>query len=200
MAVVTIPDRSLTIRNPRAAAEYLSLLGIRYERWNGIDRTAPDAAADTTLTAWTLEIDGLKAEGGYAIADVIDVTPKTTGLEQMVGPCRREHWHDEEEVRFILRGHGTFHIHRKHQPVSAIEVEPGDLIRVPPGTLHWFDLCADRTLRAIRFFRNLDGATPHYTGSGIEALFETVCLGPSAAQTAARLDSGDCGSWRRSAH
>jgi len=35
----------------------------------------------------------------------------------------------------------------------AIEVEAGDLIRVPRGTLHWFDLCGDRRIRAIVCFR-----------------------------------------------
>ena len=37
----------------------------------------------------------------------------------------------------------------------AIEVEAGDLIRVPKGTHHWFDLCADRRIRAIRLFQEI---------------------------------------------
>jgi cupin superfamily acireductone dioxygenase involved in methionine salvage len=52
-----------------------------------------------------------------------------------------EHWHDEDEVRLIVEGRGLFHIHPQGRPVFALEVEAGDLIRVPRGTHHWFDLC-----------------------------------------------------------
>jgi 1,2-dihydroxy-3-keto-5-methylthiopentene dioxygenase len=40
----------------------------------------------------------------------------------------KEHTHAEDEVRFIVKGRGLFHIHPIDHPVFAIEVEPGDLI------------------------------------------------------------------------
>ena len=61
----------------------------------------------------------------------------------------------------------------------AIEVEAGDLIRVPRGTHHWFDLCGDRRIRAIRLFQDPSGWTPHYTDSGIDRDFQPVCFGPA---------------------
>ena len=61
----------------------------------------------------------------------------------------------------------------------AIEVEAGDLIRVPRGTHHWFDLCGDRRIRAIRLFQDMSGWTPHYTDSGVDKGFEPVCFGPT---------------------
>ena len=66
----------------------------------------------------------------------------------------------------------------------AIEVEAGDLIRVPRGTHHWFDLCADRRIRAIRLFQDPSGWTPHYTGSGVDKHFQPVCFGPAYFPTA----------------
>jgi 1,2-dihydroxy-3-keto-5-methylthiopentene dioxygenase len=90
-----------------------------------------------------------------------------------------EHWHDEDEVRYIVAGRGLFHIHPQNSPVIAIEVEAGDLIRVPRGTWHWFDLCADRRIRAIRLFQNPAGWTPQYTGSGVDRNYQPVCLGPT---------------------
>ena len=66
-----------------------------------------------------LEIDRLKAEGGYVTADVIDVKPTTPGLEGMLAKFRREHWHDEDEVRFIIEGRGIFHIHPREGAVLA---------------------------------------------------------------------------------
>ena len=73
---------------------------------------------------------------------------------------------------------GLFHIHLPDEPVFSIEVEKGDMIRVPRGTTHWFDLCADRTIRAIRLFQDPSGWTPHYTDSRAEAGFQPLCFGP----------------------
>ena len=39
----------------------------------------------------------------------------------------------------------------------VVEVGAGDLIRVPRGTWHWFDLCAERRIRAIRLFQDPAG-------------------------------------------
>src|SRR5207237_4090595 len=95
----------------------------------------------------------------------------------------REHWHDEDEVRFIIHGRGLFHIHpRPGSPrgsVAAIEVEAGDLIRVPGGTWHWFNLCADREIRAIRLFKDPAGWAPRYTDSGVDSNFQPLCFGAS---------------------
>ncbi len=66
-----------------------------------------------------------------------------------------------------------------NEPVIAIECEPGDLIRVPRGTWHWFDLCGDRNIRAIRLFQDKAGWTPHYTDSGADKGYQPLCLGPS---------------------
>ena len=65
------------------------------------------------------------------------------------------------------------------RPVIAIEVEAGDLIRVPRGTWHWFDLCGDRDIRAIRLFQDKSGWTPHYTNSGTDQGYQPLCMGPA---------------------
>jgi 1,2-dihydroxy-3-keto-5-methylthiopentene dioxygenase len=122
-------------------------------------------------------IEKLKQQGGYVTADLIDVNPKTPNLDAMLAKFSKEHWHDEDEVRYIVEGRGLFHIHPPGKPVVAIEVEAGDLIRVPRGTHHWFDLCGDRRIRAIRLFQDTAGWTPHYTGTGVDAGFQPVCLG-----------------------
>jgi 1,2-dihydroxy-3-keto-5-methylthiopentene dioxygenase len=112
-------------------------------------------------------------------ADVIDVHPQTPGLEAMLTKFKSEHWHDEDEVRFIIEGRGLFHIHPKDSPVIAIQVEAGDLIRVPRGTLHWFNLCGEQRIRAIRLFQDPAGWTPTYTDSGVDARYQPLCLGPA---------------------
>lgn len=177
MALLRIEDR--TIAGDEAVAAYLLGCGIDYERWRPAREVAADAPAGEILEAYAVEIEALKARGGYVTADVIDVRPETPGLEEMLAKFKREHWHDEDEVRFIIAGRGIFHISPEGGPVVAVEVEAGDLIRVPRGTRHWFNLCADRRIRAIRLFQDAAGWTPQYTESGADASHLPVCLGPS---------------------
>jgi 1,2-dihydroxy-3-keto-5-methylthiopentene dioxygenase len=186
MAAVKIPADGTTISDPAAVTEFLAARGIDYERWTPERPPASDATPDAILSAFAREIDALKARGGYVTADVIDVKPDTPNLDVMLAKFNREHWHDEDEVRFIIEGRGLFHIHSQEGPVFAIEVEAGDLIRVPRGTHHWFDLCAERRIRAIRLFQDVSGWTPHYTGSGVDQGFQPVCFGRAYVPSAPR--------------
>ncbi|MCZ6623062.1 MAG: cupin domain-containing protein [Deltaproteobacteria bacterium] len=178
MAVLRIPDEKQTITDPKAIAKYLSAIGIHYEQWEPAHVMAEDAPEEEVLETYADEIEKLKESGGYITADVIDVNPKTPNLEAMLAKFDREHWHDEDEVRFIIQGRGLFHIKPSQGPVVAIEVAAGDLIRVPRGTRHWFNLCGEREIRAIRLFQDAAGWTPRYTDSGVDKGYEPVCLGP----------------------
>jgi len=179
MALLRIPEENLIIETQGEVIAYLAERGIEYERWTpGVPQ--PDGmSADALLDAYREKIDALKARGGYVTADVIDVNAETPNLETMLAKFRSEHWHDEDEVRLIVEGRGLFHIHPPGQPIFALEVEAGDCIRVPKGTHHWFDLCGDRRIRAIRLFQDKSGWTPHYTESGVDAQFQPLCFGPA---------------------
>ena len=176
MAIVRIPDENRTVEEPGAIHAFLAARGIDYEHWTP-EAAGPGTSAEALLAANAAKIDELKARGGYVTADVIDVGPDTPGLDAMLTRFSTEHWHDEDEVRLIVDGRGLFHIHPSGGPVFAIEVEGGDLIRVPRGTHHWFDLCGERRIRAVRLFQDKSGWTPHYTNSGVDSQFQPVCFG-----------------------
>lgn len=179
MALLRIPEQDRTITEPAEITRFLGQQGIDYERWTPEPAVSPSAPADELLAAYAPKVDALKAQGGYVTADVIDVKAETPNLDVMLKKFSSEHWHDEDEVRLIVEGRGIFHIHPQNGPVFSIEVEAGDSIRVPKGTHHWFDLCGDRRIRAIRLFQDMSGWTPHYTGSGVDATFQPLCFGPS---------------------
>ena len=179
MAIVTIPERGERIEDLDAIRDLLAKRGIAYEIAEPDVAVAADAPAEDLLAAYKPRIDALKAEGGYVTADVIDVFPDTPGLDAMLERFSSEHWHSEDEVRFIIEGRGVFHIHPSGEAVMAVEVGPGDLIRVPAGVHHWFDLCADRRIRAIRLFKDPAGWAPNYTLSGVDRNFQPLCFGPS---------------------
>ena len=177
MAIVRIPSENITMTETNALASYLASRGIDYERWT-LDTDLPsDPTPEKVLAAYAGEVESLKQRGGYVTADVIDVKPDTPNLDAMLMKFSTEHTHDEDEVRFIISGRGIFHLNPGAGPVFAIEVGPGDLIRVPRGTPHWFDLCAERRIRAIRLFQNSSGWAPHYTESGVDRDFQPVCFG-----------------------
>ncbi len=178
MVYVTIPDENRAISAEREIHDYLKRIGIGYEKWD-IEKVPSHASQEQVLETYAGEIERLKEKGGYTTADVIDIDSETPGIDDMLAKFRKEHWHDEDEVRFTISGRGLFHIHPFNGPVAVIEVSAGDLIRVPRNTHHWFDLCDDRHITAIRLFQNKSGWTPYYTNTGIDGKYQPVCMGPA---------------------
>ncbi|MBS1724205.1 MAG: cupin domain-containing protein [Armatimonadetes bacterium] len=179
MAVLRIPDKNETITDYEQIKARLAEIGIGYEVWKPKFHLEKTATAEQVLDGFAEQINKLKSEGGYVAADVIDLFPDTPNLDVMLAKFSKEHWHDEDEVRFIIEGRGVFHIHPKDSEVVALEVAEGDLARVPAGTWHWFDLCQEKRIRAIRLFQDPTGWTPHYTESGVDKGYMPVCMGLS---------------------
>ena len=186
MAVIRIQAENRVLSETEQVRAFLAPFGIQYDNWEVAGRIGAQASADEILDAYHPEIEQLKIRGGYITADVIDVTPDVPNLQAMLDRFNKEHTHAEDEVRFIVKGSGIFHIHPEGSNVFSIEVREGDLINVPAGTKHWFDLCQERTIRAIRLFREKAGWTPEYTESGIASSYEPLCLGPQYLQGSER--------------
>lgn len=178
MALITLPKQNKTISDQTQVADFLRTYAIHHERWPLPDHVGPAATPEVILEAYSAEIQLLKSRGGYVTADVINVTPQTPNLDAILAKFSREHTHAEDEVRFILSGRGVFHINpdRPGHEVFAIQTDPGDLINVPAGTRHWFDLCAEKTIRAIRLFKDPAGWTPEYLPTGLHGGFVPVCF------------------------
>ncbi len=179
MAIVTVPSAGRRITDPAEIKTFLADHGLDYDVWPLADRVDPAAPAEHILAAYAPEIEELKRRGGFVTADVVDVYPDTPNLDTMLAKFNKEHTHTEDEVRFILQGRGVFHINPGDRPVFGIEVWAGDMISVPMGTRHWFDLCTDRRIRAIRLFQDMSGWTPHYISEGVHAGYEPLCFGPA---------------------
>jgi 1,2-dihydroxy-3-keto-5-methylthiopentene dioxygenase len=179
MARVRIPDENREITDPDEIRAVLEPVGIWYEKWDVAGRVGPDATGEEILEAYAPEIERLKQRGGFVTADVINVTPETPGLDAMLEKFSKEHTHSEDEVRFTVKGSGVFHIHPANGPVMAVQVESGDLINVPRGTRHWFDLCDDRTIRCIRLFEDPAGWAPHYVDDPVHQKYTPICMGPN---------------------
>lgn len=179
MARIRIQDENREITGTQEICDFLEPFGIWYEQWDVAGRIGPDASNEEILAAYAPEVERLKQRGGFVTADVINVSPETPNLDAMLAKFAKEHTHSEDEVRFTVKGSGVFHIHPDNGPVFAVQVEAGDLINVPLGTRHWFDLCSDRTIRCIRLFQDASGWSPHYIESGVHERYTPLCLGPA---------------------
>ena len=182
MAVLSIPELNKQITEPDKIRDYLKPFSIWYENWSVQGRVSDKSTNEEILVAYHDEIERLKKQGGYVTADVINVNPDTPGLDAMLDKFKVEHTHDEDEVRFVVAGSGIFHINPENSEIFSIEMQPGDLINVPRGTRHWFNLCAEKTIKTIRLFQDPTGWTPHYIENSAHVKYEPICFGLSYFQ------------------
>ncbi len=141
-------------------------LGADIERWQAAHPIADEATQDEILSAYAADIDKLKAERGYAAADVISIRPGNPKWPELRQKFLNEHIHDEDEVRFFVKGSGAFYLHIGEK-VYQIVGEANDLLSEPQGTLHWFDGGPEGNFTCIRLFTRQEGWIAHFTGSDI---------------------------------
>ena len=167
----TQPEAPLLTHSDHAAiARELGNVGVRFERWEANQSIAPGASQDDVIAAYRQDIDRLMGEKGYQSVDVISLTPDHPDRATLRQKFLSEHTHSEDEVRFFVAGAGQFtlHIGRK---VYDVLCERGDLIGVPDGTRHWFDMSESPYFVAIRLFTNKDGWVAQSSGDPIAQRF-----------------------------
>ena len=160
------PDVPVSVTtDPVEIRESLADQGIRFERWPTRDLAA-DTSAEDILDSYEAEVDTLKAECGFQTADVVTISADNPNKEAMRKKFLDEHTHSEDEVRFFVRGQGLFYLHFGEQ-VYAVLCQQNDLISVPDGTRHWFDMGPEPEFTCIRLFSNPDGWVAEFTGEDI---------------------------------
>ena len=76
----------------------------------------------------------------------------------------------EDEVRFFVEGSGMFYLHA-NEKVHMLLCEAGDMISVPAGLKHWFDMGPQPRFAAIRLFTTPEGWVAKFTGDAIAQSF-----------------------------
>lgn len=144
--------------------------GIRFERWQANAPLPPDASQEQIIAAYRADIDRLMAENGFQSVDVVSLTPDHPNKVELRNKFLHEHTHSEYEVRFFVEGQGLFYLHLGDK-VYGVLCEKGDLISVPAGTTHWFDMGPNPCFTAIRLFTNPAGWVANFTGNPIASRF-----------------------------
>jgi 1,2-dihydroxy-3-keto-5-methylthiopentene dioxygenase len=148
----------------------LAQAGVRFERWQATADLQPGASQDAVIAAYRSDIDRLFAEGGYQAVDVISLNASHPDKAALRQKFLNEHTHAEDEVRFFVGGQGLFTLHLGTEVLEILCVK-GDLIAVPAGTRHWFDMGPEPNFIAIRIFTNPAGWVANFTGSDIATRF-----------------------------
>ncbi|CRK55075.1 1,2-dihydroxy-3-keto-5-methylthiopentene dioxygenase [Alloactinosynnema sp. L-07] len=168
----------LRTRDLTEIAAQLAPFNITLEQWGTVPLPA-GAGQDEVLAAYRDEVARVSAEGPYPLVDVVRLVPDDTDPEwpaKADGARQKflnEHTHDEDEVRFFVEGTGCFYLHLGDK-VYAVVCEAGDLMSVPAGTTHWFDMGSRPYFCAIRFFQEEDGWVAGFTGATISETMPTL--------------------------
>ena len=148
----------------------LQKIGVGFERWATETALASDMTDAQVMAAYAPHIAKLSAEGGYRSADVVRLTPEHPNRVALRAKFLAEHRHGEDEVRFFVEGAGLFCL-REAGKVHMTLCEAGDLISVPAGIRHWFDMGPRPYFTAIRLFTSPDGWAARFTGDPIAEAF-----------------------------
>jgi 1,2-dihydroxy-3-keto-5-methylthiopentene dioxygenase len=167
----------LRTHDPKAIIESLAAQGVVLRHWPVRGPVTAKDDPKEVLERYQAESDELCKQEGLRLVDLARLHPeedpewasraakaRTTFLE--------EHRHAENEIRFFAHGRGCFYLHLKDQ-VFAVVCEAGDLLSVPVGTRHWFDMGSVPDFAAIRFFEREDGWVGDFTGDSISHAFPT---------------------------
>lgn len=151
-------------------ARELQPIGVTFERWEANAPVQPGDSPEKIMDAYRADIDRLVRERGFKTVDVVSIAPDNPQREAMRAKFLDEHFHKEDEVRFFVAGSGLFTLHVNDE-VYEVKCEQGDLIAVPDGARHWFDMGPEPSFIAIRFFTEPDGWVGHFTGTDIAQRF-----------------------------
>jgi 1,2-dihydroxy-3-keto-5-methylthiopentene dioxygenase len=174
MSTLTIYDESANLinhtENAAEISELLNQAGIVFKRWPAKHAIQADMTSEQILAIYKEEIDNFVEEGGYLSVDSISMHPQHPDKIALREKFLSEHTHSEDEIRFFVKGQGLFILHIADK-VYAVLCCQNDLISVPAGVPHWFDMSANPEFTAIRFFNNTEGWVAKYTGSDIAEHF-----------------------------
>lgn len=173
MAIIKIQGTNEVIEAQHEVAKFLEQQEVVYEHWN-IKKlpenlrekyNLSDEEKQEIVEAFKLEIDDISQRRGYQAADIISLSDSNPNLDELLKNFQRKHIHTDDEVRYIVSGHGVFIIQGKDERFFEVHLEPGDLISVPENITHYFTLSEDRKVVAIRIFVTSEGWVPVYQES-----------------------------------
>jgi len=133
-------------------ADYSEVLDLGIEHWH-LDGTDTHEA-----------LLKIRKDRDYNYSDICEVTPAKQGREkhdELMRTFFKEHYHMDDEVRYIMNGAGYFDVRSKDQKNwYRIQCLAGDMITLPKGVFHRFTCDQSEYFRAMRLFQGDPVWTP----------------------------------------
>lgn len=158
------------LRDFDAIAGTLREFGVELEQWDTDRPLDPQAGQIEVLEAYDAQIRRLNARYGLRSMDVVSLRPDDPKKAEMRRKFLNEHTHEDFELRYFVDGSGIFYLHTGDR-VYAVLCTAGNLMSLPAGMAHWFDMGENPDFKCIRFFTAADGWVGHFTGSDISSRF-----------------------------
>jgi 1,2-dihydroxy-3-keto-5-methylthiopentene dioxygenase len=164
---------------PDLISSELAARGIILDHWPVAADLDVSRPAEQILAQHAEPVAAINLDGRYRHIDIAGLRPDDSDPDwQATATSARskflaEHRHAEDEVRFFVAGRGCFYLHFEPE-VFAVVCERGDVLSVPAGTRHWFDMGTRPDFAAIRFFEREDGWIGDFTGDAIGQRFPTL--------------------------
>ncbi|MBN6889456.1 1,2-dihydroxy-3-keto-5-methylthiopentene dioxygenase [Cytobacillus horneckiae] len=177
MAIIKFQDNQEVLSDQKEVASFLEKQEVIYENWEiaKLEKSLhekydlSDEEKQAILDAFATEIKAISERRGYKAADIISLSDSNPNLDELLKNFQREHHHTDDEVRFIVSGHGVFIIQGNEERFFEVHLDPGDLISVPENTRHYFTLADDRKVVAVRLFVTPEGWVPVYEKEELKA-------------------------------
>ena len=176
MAIIKIQGTNETIEEQNEVATFLENQEVVYEHWD-VEKlpetlrekfNLSDEEKQEILNAYKTEIEDISTRRGYQAADIISLSDSNPNLDELLKNFERKHIHTDDEVRYIVSGHGVFIIQGSDERFFEVHLSPGDLISVPENITHYFTLSDDRKVVAVRIFVTTEGWVPVYQEEAVE--------------------------------
>lgn len=164
------PEAATITSDPAVMADWLGEAGVLFERWTTEQPLAANASQEAVIAAYQGSVNRLIDRYEFRSVDVVSLRPDHPQKDELRSRFLNEHTHAEYEVRFFVEGRGLFYLHPDER-VFMVLCEQGDLLSVPAGMKHWFDMGENPHFKCIRLFTNPDGWIADVTGDPIAARF-----------------------------
>ena len=153
------PPSSPRQRKPNEPVDVKSLekLGIYHQKLELSTPSVRHFKEDPTLAEYY-------TENGYTQSDILTVSREgLQNYEETLKSFYKEHFHPDDESRYILEGSGYFDVRNDRDEWIRLRVQKGDLITIPAGMYHRFALDEERNyLKSVRMFVSDAIWTPLY--------------------------------------
>ena len=132
--------------------------GVRFERWQP-GPIEQGASAEQLIAACQAQVDTL----GYSAVEVFSLSNDHPRKDELRSQFLDERTCREAQAHLFIAGQGLFSLHIGDY-VYGVRCEKNDLLVIPAGLPHWFDMGEHPHFVALRLFNTHDGSAPELTG------------------------------------